>query len=237
MALSSPGPATAAPLLAMLRPLDDALAPPWALRRSCTVWPVQPDSRRNEVISFVSGGLRDLSISRTSIKWGIPWPDDERHVFYVWYDALTTYMTGVGYGDDELQWEKWWPADLHLIGKEILRFHAVYWPAFLMAAGEPLPKQIFAHGWWLFDTEKMSKSRGNIALPLPVLRVRYDDPQRTWLYLDPSRGAAANATTPAATAPRHTKASRSPPFHCSGAPSASSRSVEKTRTPPVPTAG
>lgn len=118
---------------------------------------VQPDTRRNEVMAFVSAGLRDLSISRTTVKWGIPWPDDEKHVFYVWYDALTSYMSGVGYGDDELQWEKWWPADLHLIGKEILRFHAVYWPAFLMAADEPLPKQVFAHGWWLFDYEKMSK--------------------------------------------------------------------------------
>jgi len=132
---------------------------------------VQPESRRNEVISFVKGGLRDLSVSRTSIKWGIPWPDDDKHVVYVWYDALTSYMSGVGYGDDELQFEKMWPADLHLIGKEILRFHAVYWPAFLMAADEPLPHRVVAHGWWTFEGEKMSKSRGNIRLAQPIANV------------------------------------------------------------------
>ncbi len=131
---------------------------------------IQPETRRNEVMAFVRGGLRDLSVSRTSIKWGIPWPGDEKHVIYVWYDALTTYRTGVGFGDDELQWEKYWPADLHLIGKEILRFHAVYWPAFLMAAEEPLPKRIYAHGWWLFADEKMSKSRGNMQYPQPIAR-------------------------------------------------------------------
>ncbi|MGH9794779.1 MAG: methionine--tRNA ligase [Candidatus Acidiferrales bacterium] len=153
---------------------------------------VQPDTRRNEVMAFVSAGLRDLSISRTTIKWGIPWPDDEKHVFYVWYDALTSYMSGVGYGDDELQWEKWWPADLHLIGKEILRFHAVYWPAFLMAADEPLPKQVFAHGWWLFDYEKMSKSRGNIALPQPIARVLGIDGLRYFLLREMVFGQDGN---------------------------------------------
>jgi len=139
---------------------------------------VQPEARRNEVIRFVEGGLRDLSVSRTTLKWGIPWPGDEQHVFYVWGDALTSYMTGVGYGDDHAQWEKFWPADLHLIGKEILRFHAVYWPAFLMAASEPLPKQVFAHGWWVFEGEKMSKSRGNIQLPQPIARVLGTDALR-----------------------------------------------------------
>lgn len=153
---------------------------------------VQPDTRRNEVMAFVRAGLRDLSISRTTIKWGIPWPDDEKHVFYVWYDALTSYMSGVGYGDDELQWEKWWPADLHLIGKEILRFHAVYWPAFLMAADEPLPKQVFAHGWWLFDYEKMSKSRGNIALPQPIARVLGIDGLRYFLLREMVFGQDGN---------------------------------------------
>ncbi len=142
---------------------------------------VQPESRRNEVIAFVRGGLRDLSVSRTSIKWGIPWPDDERHVIYVWYDALTSYLSGVGYGDDELQFEKLWPADLHLIGKEILRFHAVYWPAFLMAADEPLPKRVFAHGWWTFEGEKMSKSRGNIRLAQPIAQVLGVDALRYFL--------------------------------------------------------
>jgi len=163
---------------------------------------VQPETRRNEVMSFVSAGLRDLSISRTTIKWGIPWPDDEKHVFYVWYDALTSYMTGVGYGDDELQWEKWWgtleqsPAErpfiLHLIGKEILRFHAVYWPAFLMAAGERLPDQVFAHGWWLFEQEKMSKSRGNIALPQPIAQVLGIDGLRYFLLREMVFGQDGN---------------------------------------------
>jgi len=124
---------------------------------------VQPDFRRNEVVSFVESGLRDLSISRKAIKWGIPWPDDPEHVFYVWYDALTSYMTGIGFGEGEhgsAEYQKYWPADLHMIGKEIIRFHAVYWPAFLMAADLPLPKQVFAHGWLLFQQEKMSKYQG-----------------------------------------------------------------------------
>ena len=142
---------------------------------------IQPEARRNEVLSFVRGGLRDLSVSRTSIKWGIPWPDDEKHVIYVWYDALTSYMSGVGYGDDELQYEKIWPAELHLIGKEILRFHAVYWPAFLMAADEPLPRQVVAHGWWTFEGEKMSKSRGNIRLAQPAAAVLGVDALRYFL--------------------------------------------------------
>ncbi len=145
---------------------------------------VQPETRRNEVIAFVRGGLRDLSISRTTLKWGIPWPGDEQHVFYVWSDALTSYMTGVGYGDDPEQFQKLWPADVHLIGKEILRFHTVYWPAFLMAAGEPLPRQVWAHGWWLFQDEKMSKSRGNIQYPQPIARVLGVDALRYFLLRD-----------------------------------------------------
>jgi methionyl-tRNA synthetase len=153
---------------------------------------VQPETRRNEVRTFVQGGLRDLSVSRTSVKWGIPWPDDDKHVFYVWYDALTSYMTAVGYGDDELQWERYWPADLHLIGKEILRFHAVYWPAFLMAADEPLPKQVFAHGWWLFEQEKMSKSRGNMQYPQPVARVLGVDALRYFLLREMVFGQDGN---------------------------------------------
>lgn len=125
---------------------------------------VRPDFRRNEVLSFVRGGLEDLSISRGSITWGIPLPTGDGQVFYVWFDALSSYYTAVA-GEDR------WPADLHLIGKEILRFHAVYWPAFLMAAGWPLPKQIFAHGWLLFENDKMSKSRGNIVRSEPIHRV------------------------------------------------------------------
>ncbi len=135
---------------------------------------VQPESRRNEVLSFVKQGLADLSISRTTIKWGIPVPGEEKHVFYVWFDALMTYMSAVE-GDNV------WPADLHLIGKEILRFHAVYWPAFLMAAGWPLPKQIFGHGFLLFDNDKMSKSKGNLVRPLPILEVVGAEPLRYYL--------------------------------------------------------
>ena len=119
---------------------------------------IQPEIRRNEVLAFVKQGLADLSITRTSIKWGIPLESDSAHVFYVWFDALMTYYTAV-------DGENRWPADLHLIGKEILRFHTVYWPAFLMAAGWPLPKKVFAHGWLLFENDKMSKSRGNIVRP------------------------------------------------------------------------
>jgi methionyl-tRNA synthetase len=153
---------------------------------------IQPETRRNEVLAFVRAGLRDLSVSRTTIKWGIPWPDDEKHVIYVWYDALTSYMTGIGYGDDEVQWEQYWPAELHLIGKEILRFHAVYWPAFLMAAEEPLPKRIHAHGWWLFADEKMSKSRGNMQYPQPIARTLGIDALRYFLLREMVFGQDGN---------------------------------------------
>lgn len=122
---------------------------------------VAPASRRNEVISFVESGLTDLSISRTTFDWGIPYPGDPEHVLYVWVDALTNYLTAAGAFDDMGRFEKYWPADVHLIGKEILRFHAIFWPAFLMSAGLPLPKKVFAHGWWINEGEKMSKSKGN----------------------------------------------------------------------------
>jgi methionyl-tRNA synthetase len=135
---------------------------------------IQPETRRNEVIAFVKQGLSDLSITRTSIKWGIPVPGEEPHVFYVWFDALSTYMSAVA-GEDL------WPADLHLIGKEIVRFHAMYWPAFLWAAGLPLPKRIFAHGWLLFEESKMSKSRGNIVRPEPIRQVMGTDALRYFL--------------------------------------------------------
>ncbi len=125
-----------------------------------------PESTRREVISFVRGGLKDLSVSRTSFSWGIPVPGDEKHVIYVWLDALANYITALGYGSDDPQdqerFRKFWPADMHLIGKEISRFHCVYWPAFLMAAGIALPRSVRANGWLLFDQGKMSKSRGNI---------------------------------------------------------------------------
>jgi methionyl-tRNA synthetase len=125
---------------------------------------IQPDAKRNEAVAFVKQGLNDLSISRTTLKWGIPLPVEGNHVFYVWFDALIGYMSAVSGSD-------LWPADLHLIGKEILRFHGVFWPAFLMAADLPLPKQIFAHGWLLFENDKMSKSRGNIVRAEPIRQV------------------------------------------------------------------
>ena len=133
---------------------------------------IRPESRRNEVIRFVEGGLKDLSVSRTSFDWGVPVPDSPGHVMYVWVDALTTYMTGVGYPDDRAQYGRYWPADLHLIGKDIVRFHTVYWPAFLMSAKLPLPKQIFGHGFLLSRGEKMSKSVGNVVDPM-VLAERF----------------------------------------------------------------
>jgi methionyl-tRNA synthetase len=153
---------------------------------------IEPETRRNEVLSFVRGGLRDLSISRTTLKWGIPWPGDEKHVYYVWSDALTSYITGIGFADNHDEYERFWPADLHLIGKEILRFHAVFWPAFLMAAGEPLPKKLFAHGWWLFDQEKMSKSRGNVRTPQPIAAVLGVDALRYFLLRDMVFGQDGN---------------------------------------------
>lgn len=140
---------------------------------------LQPETRRNEVLRFLESGLNDLSITRTTIKWGIPVPGEAPHVFYVWFDALIAYMSSVG-GPDYLE-RGMWPADLHMIGKEIVRFHAIYWPAFLMAAGLPLPKRIFAHGWLLFEQDKMSKSRGNIVRPLPIAEVMGADALRYFL--------------------------------------------------------
>jgi methionyl-tRNA synthetase len=144
-----------------------------------------PESTRREVISFVRGGLRDLSVSRTSFSWGIPVPGDEKHVIYVWLDALANYMTALGYGSDDpkdqARFAKFWPADLHLVGKEITRFHCVYWPAFLMAAGIPLPRSVMANGWLLFDQGKMSKSRGNIVRAETVVEVLGADALRYFL--------------------------------------------------------
>lgn len=130
---------------------------------------IAPESRRNEVISFVRGGLRDLSISRTTFQWGVGVPDKEDHVMYVWLDALTNYISAVGYPrEDSENFIKFWPADLHVVGKDILRFHAVYWPAFLMAADLSLPKRVFAHGWWTNEGQKISKSLGNTIDPLAL---------------------------------------------------------------------
>lgn len=136
---------------------------------------IAPNSRKNEVTSFVKGGLRDLSISRASFKWGVPVPDDDEQVMYVWIDALTNYISALGYPnmDPDSEYSKFWPASLHVVGKDILRFHAVYWPAFMMAADLPLPKRVFAHGWWTKDGEKISKSLGNVIDPVDlVARVR-----------------------------------------------------------------
>jgi methionyl-tRNA synthetase len=130
---------------------------------------IGPDTRRNEVISFVKGGLQDLSVSRTSFDWGVPVPGNERHVMYVWVDALTNYLTGAGFPDDSSPaYKKFWPADVHIIGKDILRFHAVYWPAFLMSADIPLPRRVYGHGFLFNKGEKMSKSVGNVIDPFAL---------------------------------------------------------------------
>ncbi|HXS48760.1 MAG TPA: methionine--tRNA ligase [Sphingomicrobium sp.] len=133
---------------------------------------IRPESRRNEVVRFVEGGLKDLSISRTSFDWGVPVPGSDSHVMYVWLDALTNYITGLGYPDDTELWRRYWPADVHVIGKDVVRFHAVYWPAFLMSAGIALPKQVYGHGFLLSRGEKMSKSVGNVVDPM-VLAERF----------------------------------------------------------------
>ncbi len=154
---------------------------------------LQPDSRRNEVIRFVEGGLRDLSVSRTSFDWGVNVPGsgadaDDRHVMYVWVDALTNYLTGLGFPEDTAELAKWWPADLHLIGKDIVRFHAVYWPAFLMSAGLAVPKCVFGHGFLLHRGEKMSKSLGNVVDPIELVARFGVDSLRYFLMRDVSFG-------------------------------------------------
>lgn len=130
---------------------------------------IAPEGRRNEVLSFVRGGLRDLSISRTSFTWGVPVPDDPAHIVYVWIDALTNYLSALGYPNMDDKVAAYWPCALHVVGKDIIRFHAVYWPAMLMAADLPLPKRIFAHGWWTKDGQKISKSIGNVIDPLELV--------------------------------------------------------------------
>jgi methionyl-tRNA synthetase len=143
---------------------------------------IAPESRRNEVISFVRGGLRDLSVSRTSFKWGVPVPGDPAHIMYVWLDALTNYITASGFPDlESATYKRFWPADLHMVGKDILRFHAVYWPAFLMAADLPPPRRVFAHGWWTNEGQKISKSLGNIIDPLKLIERYGLDPVRYFL--------------------------------------------------------
>jgi methionyl-tRNA synthetase len=152
-----------------------------------------PESTRREVISFVRGGLKDLSVSRTSFTWGIPVPGDEKHVIYVWLDALANYITALGYGsEDDQKFKKFWPVDMHLIGKEISRFHCVYWPAFLMAAGIPTPRSVRANGWLLFDQGKMSKSRGNIVRAETVEEVLGADALRYFLLREIPFGQDGN---------------------------------------------
>ena len=154
---------------------------------------ISPVSRKNEVISFVKSGLKDLSISRKSFSWGIPVPNNQRHVIYVWLDALTNYLSALNYPntDDDL-FKNFWPASIHLIGKDILRFHAVYWPAFLLAAKIDLPKKVYGHGWILSGEEKMSKSKGNILDPLEIIKEYGLDPLRYYLIKEVSFGNDGN---------------------------------------------
>ena len=152
---------------------------------------IAPESRRNEVVAFVKGGLKDLSISRTTFDWGVPVPGDDDHVMYVWIDALTNYMSALGYPNTEAgsNFDKFWPASLHVVGKDILRFHAVYWPAFLLAAELPLPQRIFAHGWWTKDGEKISKSLGNVIDPVELIDTYGVDPTRFFLMSEVAFGS------------------------------------------------
>ena len=154
---------------------------------------ISPSSRRNEVIRFVEKGLKDLSISRTSFSWGIPVPENSKHVIYVWLDALTNYISALNFPDttDE-KYKLFWPADLHIIGKDILRFHAIYWPAFLLAAKLPLPKKVFGHGWILSDEKKMSKSIGNILDPIEIIKKYGVDQLRYYLIKEVSLGNDGN---------------------------------------------
>ncbi|MBU0822889.1 MAG: methionine--tRNA ligase [Alphaproteobacteria bacterium] len=149
---------------------------------------IRPESRRNEVMRFVEGGLKDLSVSRTSFDWGVPVPGSPGHVMYVWVDALTTYLSGLGYPDLDGDFGKFWPANIHMIGKDIVRFHTVYWPAFLMSAGLPLPKQVFGHGFLLNRGEKMSKSLGNVVDPMALADTFGVDPLRYYLLREVSFG-------------------------------------------------
>ena len=154
---------------------------------------IRPESRRNEVISFVKGGLKDLSVSRKSITWGINVPSQKDHIIYVWLDALTNYLSAIDYPNiDTDKYKNFWPASVHIIGKDILRFHAVYWPAFLLAANLPLPKTIYGHGWILSNQEKMSKSKGNILDPLEIIDKYGLDPLRFYLLKEVSFGNDGN---------------------------------------------
>lgn len=153
---------------------------------------IQPESRRNEMIQFVKSGLDDLCVSRTSFTWGIPVPFDSKHVVYVWFDALVNYLTAAGIMDDKEKFEKFWPADVHLVGKEIVRFHTIIWPIMLMSLDIELPKMVYGHGWLIVDGEKMSKSRGNVIDPIPLLREFGSDAIRYYLLNDIQLGQDGN---------------------------------------------
>jgi methionyl-tRNA synthetase len=153
---------------------------------------ISPDSRKNEIVSFVKGGLQDISISRTTFSWGVPVPDDDAHVMYVWVDALTNYVTGVGFPNEKAANWKRWPADVHIIGKDIIRFHAVYWPAFLMSAGLALPKRVFGHGFVLNKGEKMSKSVGNVVDPFDLVKAYGVDQVRYFFLREVAFGQDGN---------------------------------------------
>ena len=156
---------------------------------------ILPDSRNNEVVKFVEKGLKDLSVSRTSFSWGIPVPKNQKHVIYVWLDALTNYLSALNYPNTSSDlYKSYWPADLHIIGKDILRFHAIYWPAFLMAAKLQLPKRIFGHGWILSDEKKMSKSLGNILDPIDIIKNYGIDQLRYYLIKEVSLGNDGNVS-------------------------------------------
>ena len=153
---------------------------------------IAPESRRNEVMSFVKGGLQDLSVSRTSFSWGIPVPGNEKHIMYVWLDALTNYITECGYPDTSNPLWKYWPADLHMVGKDIIRFHCVFWPAFLMSAGVAPPRRVFAHGWWTNEGQKISKSLGNVIDPVELVATYGLDPVRYFLLREVPFGQDGN---------------------------------------------
>lgn len=153
---------------------------------------IQPETRRNEMVSFIKSGLEDLCVSRTTFDWGVEVPIDKQHVIYVWFDALTNYLTGIGFPDNTEEMNKWWPCNLHLVGKEIMRFHTIIWPIVLMALDLPLPKTVFGHGWLLFDSDKMSKSKGNVVDPHTLIDEFGVDPIRYFLLREISFGQDGN---------------------------------------------